>query len=150
MRLNPYCSIKSDRIRKYFQPMKLETINDLLLSFKKKYQKVFQEYRSNFQVFQFMFAQFDLWMEPGRYIVAESGVILTRVGQIKRKVQTKSCINLHAHPLFFQGTFVYVGMNTGMNSLIRPALYQSYHRILNLSRCSDTDVYEFHTFSSSF
>ena len=31
--------------------------------------------------------QLQVWMEPGRYIVAESCVILTRVNQIKRKVR---------------------------------------------------------------
>ena len=28
----------------------------------------------------------------------------------------------------------YVGVGTGMNSLVRPALYGSYHEIVNLSR----------------
>ncbi len=38
---------------------------------------------------------------------------------------------------------MYVGINTGMNSLIRPALYQSFHRITNLTRCDSNDaVYE--------
>lgn len=56
-------------------------------------------------------------MEPGRYPVAEAGVLLARVTQIKNKGR---------------GTFV--GIETGMNSLIRPALYQAYHEIVNLSR----------------
>ncbi len=56
-------------------------------------------------------------MEPGRYLVAEAGVLLARVTQTKRK-----------------GEIRYVGLATGMNSLIRPALYGAYHRIVNLSR----------------
>ena len=58
-----------------------------------------------------------LWIEPGRFLVAESGVLLARVTQVKQK-----------------GTTHYIGVETGMNSLIRPALYGSYHTIVNLSR----------------
>ena len=61
--------------------------------------------------------RFELWMEPGRYIVAPAGVLLARVTQIKGK-----------------GEVQYLGVATGMNSLIRPALYGAYHEIVNLSR----------------
>ena len=63
------------------------------------------------------YPQFQLWMEPGRYLVAEAGVLLARVTQTKRK-----------------GDVHYVGVNAGMNSLIRPALYEAWHEIVNLSR----------------
>jgi diaminopimelate decarboxylase/aspartate kinase len=63
------------------------------------------------------YPQYELWLEPGRYLVARAGVILTRVTQIKGK-----------------GDMRYIGVGTGMNSLIRPALYGSYHEIVNLSR----------------
>jgi diaminopimelate decarboxylase/aspartate kinase len=59
----------------------------------------------------------ELWLEPGRYLAAECGVLLSRVTQLKSK-----------------GQFHYLGINTGMNSLIRPALYGAYHDIVNLSR----------------
>ncbi len=84
-------------------------------------------------------------MEPGRYLVAESGVILARINQIKRKVLCLAADVDVAHPFSgsLQGSEVYVGINTGMNSLIRPALYQSFHRITNLTRCDSNDtVYE--------
>jgi diaminopimelate decarboxylase/aspartate kinase len=58
-----------------------------------------------------------IWLEPGRFIVAQAGVLLTRVTQTKGK-----------------GDVQYVGVNAGMNSLIRPALYGAYHDIVNLSR----------------
>ena len=61
--------------------------------------------------------QYDLWMEPGRYMVAEAGVLLARVTQTKAK-----------------GPVRYVGLDTGMNSLLRPALYGSHHEIVNLTR----------------
>jgi diaminopimelate decarboxylase/aspartate kinase len=66
------------------------------------------------------YPQFDLWLEPGRFLVARAGVLLTRCTQTKGK-----------------GEMRYVGVGTGMNSLIRPALYGSYHEIVNLSRADE-------------
>jgi diaminopimelate decarboxylase/aspartate kinase len=42
-----------------------------------------------------------------------------------------------------KGAVQYVGIATGMNSLIRPALYGSHHEIVNLTRFGEpgTDVY---------
>ncbi len=67
------------------------------------------------------YPQYELWIEPGRYLVAQAGVLLTRVTQVKGKGEMK-----------------YIGVGTGMNSLIRPALYGSYHEILNLSRSGES------------
>jgi diaminopimelate decarboxylase/aspartate kinase len=61
-----------------------------------------------------------LWLEPGRWLVAEAGVLLARVTQLKWK-----------------GDVAYVGVDTGMNSLIRPALYGAHHEIVNLSRLEE-------------
>ncbi len=58
-----------------------------------------------------------LWMEPGRFPVATAGVLLARVTQLKQKGEVR-----------------YVGVDTGMNSLIRPALYGAFHEIVNLTR----------------
>jgi diaminopimelate decarboxylase/aspartate kinase len=66
------------------------------------------------------YPQFALWAEPGRYLVAEAGVLLARVTQLKRKGEVR-----------------YVGCDAGMNSLIRPALYEAWHEIVNLSRLED-------------
>lgn len=60
--------------------------------------------------------QLQFWLEPGRFLVAQAGVILSRVTQIKTKD------DVH-----------FIGIDTGMNSLIRPALYGSYHFVANLS-----------------
>ncbi len=62
----------------------------------------------------------ELWIEPGRYVVAEAGVLLARVTQTKGKEGVR-----------------YVGVATGMNSLIRPALYGAYHEIVNLTRLGE-------------
>jgi diaminopimelate decarboxylase/aspartate kinase len=64
--------------------------------------------------------QYRIWLEPGRFIVAQAGVLLARVTQTKGK-----------------GEMRYVGVSTGMNSLIRPALYGAYHEIVNLTRLDD-------------
>ncbi|MFI4895964.1 MAG: bifunctional aspartate kinase/diaminopimelate decarboxylase [Steroidobacterales bacterium] len=62
----------------------------------------------------------ELWIEPGRYLVAESGVLLARVTQTKSKDEIR-----------------YIGIATGMNSLIRPALYGAWHEIVNLTRLDE-------------
>jgi bifunctional diaminopimelate decarboxylase / aspartate kinase len=59
----------------------------------------------------------EIWIEPGRYVVSEAGVLLARVTQTKGKGEVR-----------------YVGVATGMNSLIRPALYGAWHEIVNLTR----------------
>ena len=61
-----------------------------------------------------------LWIEPGRYLVAESGALIARVTQTKSKDEIR-----------------YVGIATGMNSLIRPALYGAWHEIVNLTRIDE-------------
>jgi diaminopimelate decarboxylase/aspartate kinase len=64
--------------------------------------------------------QYALWMEPGRYVVAEAGVLLTEITQVVDKLGVTR-----------------VGLNAGMNALMRPALYQAKHRIINLTRCHE-------------
>jgi diaminopimelate decarboxylase/aspartate kinase len=66
------------------------------------------------------YPHYQLWMEPGRYLVADAGVLLTRVTQQKGK-----------------GALRYLGVDTGMNSLIRPALYEAWHEIVNLTRLGE-------------
>lgn len=66
------------------------------------------------------YAHLSLWLEPGRFFVAESGVILAKVTQCKEKGKVK-----------------FIGIETGMNSLIRPSLYGAYHEIVNLTRLYD-------------
>ena len=61
--------------------------------------------------------ELELWLEPGRFIVAAAGALVTCVTQTKGK-----------------GDIRYVGVSTGMNTLLRPALYGAYHEIVNLSR----------------
>jgi diaminopimelate decarboxylase len=52
-------------------------------------------------------------IEPGRFLVGNAGVLLTRVCYLKQTGHKKFAI-----------------VDAGMNDLIRPALYQSYHEIV--------------------
>jgi diaminopimelate decarboxylase len=54
-----------------------------------------------------------LLLEPGRFLVAQAGALLTRVLYVKKNAKK---------------TFVVT--DAGMNDLIRPALYQAYHEIV--------------------
>lgn len=54
----------------------------------------------------------ELAVEPGRYLVGDSSVLLARVCHIKTRDK------------------IFVGLDAGMNTLLRPALYGAYHPIL--------------------
>jgi diaminopimelate decarboxylase len=56
-----------------------------------------------------------LLIEPGRFIVAQAGALVTRVLQVKRN-----------------GKKTFVITDAAMNDLIRPSLYQAYHEIVPL------------------
>ncbi|MDH5824048.1 bifunctional aspartate kinase/diaminopimelate decarboxylase [Luteimonas sp. RD2P54] len=62
-----------------------------------------------------------LAIEPGRYLVAEAGVLLMTATQVVEK-----------------GGIRRVGADAGMNALMRPALYEAYHGIHNLSRLEES------------
>jgi len=54
--------------------------------------------------------------EPGRYLVAEAGMLAVKVTDIKRNP-----------------TKTFIGVNSGFNHLIRPAMYGSYHEVVNIT-----------------
>ena len=66
--------------------------------------------------------RFEVWVEPGRFLVADAGVLLARVTQVKRK-----------------GDMRFVGLDAGMNTLVRPALYGAHHDLVNLTRLDAPD-----------
>jgi diaminopimelate decarboxylase/aspartate kinase len=66
--------------------------------------------------------QYQLWMEPGRYLVAEAGVLLARVNAIKQKYGRH-----------------FIGLDAGMHNLLRPALYDAHHPIVNLTHLDEAD-----------
>jgi len=61
-----------------------------------------------------------LGIEPGRYIVADTGVLLTTVNTVKPTPET-----------------TVVGVDAGMTTLLRPAMYDAYHEIQSLAADAD-------------
>ncbi|MFB6106093.1 MAG: diaminopimelate decarboxylase [Halobacteriaceae archaeon] len=62
----------------------------------------------------------DLVVEPGRYVVADAGVLVTEVNTVK--------------PV--DGTVV-AGVDAGMTTLLRPAMYDAYHHVRSLAPDAD-------------
>lgn len=58
----------------------------------------------------------EIRFEPGRYFVAESGVLLVTANTVKSNPERR-----------------FVGVDSGMGHLLRPALYDAYHEVVNLS-----------------
>ena len=60
--------------------------------------------------------KFQLWFEPGKYLVSECGYLVTQLNVIKDN-----------------GAQIFAGVNSGLNHLIRPMMYDAYHHIVNVS-----------------
>ncbi|MBW3545571.1 MAG: diaminopimelate decarboxylase [Bacteroidetes bacterium] len=61
----------------------------------------------------------EVWFEPGKFLVSEAGYLLVRTNVIKTTPAT-----------------VFAGVDSGMNHLIRPMMYEAYHDMFNLSNPS--------------
>lgn len=57
-----------------------------------------------------------VWFEPGKYLVSESGYFIVKANVVKTTTAT-----------------VFAGVNSGFNHLIRPMFYESYHFIKNIT-----------------
>ncbi len=57
-----------------------------------------------------------LWIEPGKFLVSESGLLAARVTVVKETP-----------------ALTFAGVDTGLNHLIRPMMYNAYHEIVNIS-----------------
>jgi len=66
-----------------------------------------------------------LILEPGRYIVGDASILLTGVNTIKKAAKT------------------FVGVDSGLNLLIRPAMYDAYHEVVvaNKADLDGTETY---------
>lgn len=62
---------------------------------------------------------FQVWFEPGKFLVSECGHFVCKVNVIKPS-----------------GNVIFAGLDTGLNHLIRPMFYGSYHVIDNISNNS--------------
>ena len=60
--------------------------------------------------------QLELWLEPGKFLVSEAGYLLVKSTVVK---PTPSV--------------TFVGIDSGLNHLIRPMMYDAYHSVYNLS-----------------
>ncbi|MCB0559340.1 MAG: diaminopimelate decarboxylase [Lewinellaceae bacterium] len=58
-----------------------------------------------------------LMFEPGKFLVSDSGSFLVQVNVVKQTTST-----------------VFAGIDSGLNHLIRPMFYNSFHRITNVSK----------------
>jgi diaminopimelate decarboxylase/aspartate kinase len=74
-------------------------------------------WRDGLEEIKAAYPRYGLVVEPGRYLVAESGALLLTVTQVVEKDGVRR-----------------IGCDGGMNALMRPALYEAYHGIHNLSR----------------
>lgn len=61
----------------------------------------------------------ELFFEPGKFLVSEAGIFLATANVVK---QTPAAL--------------FVGLNSGLNHLIRPMMYDAYHEIVNISNPS--------------
>jgi len=60
--------------------------------------------------------QLELWLEPGKFLVSECGYLIVKVNVVKETP-----------------TITFLGVDSGLNHLIRPMLYDAYHSVYNLS-----------------
>lgn len=61
----------------------------------------------------------ELWTEPGKFLVSESGYLFVKTNVVKTTPSV-----------------TFVGVNSGLNHLIRPMMYDAYHHIVNISNPS--------------
>lgn len=60
--------------------------------------------------------ELEIWFEPGKFLVSECGYLLVTATVVKPTPAT-----------------TFVGVNSGLNHLIRPMMYDAYHEVVNLS-----------------
>ena len=86
-------------------------VYDLGLRLGKSFREFYQSYGR----------KLELWIEPGKFIVSEAGYLLVSANIVK------------ATP-----SVTFVGVNSGLNHLIRPMMYDAYHDIINISNPNGT------------
>lgn len=83
-----------------------------------QYANVIKETFTNYDEITFI-------LEPGRYLTAQAGILVTEIQYIKRNSINKK----------------FVIVDTGMNSLMRPALYDAHHEIIPVELKADSDKF---------
>lgn len=76
-----------------------------------------EKMRSAFSAFSKSYGrELEIWIEPGKYLVSESGYLLVSTNVVKPTPAA-----------------TFVGVNSGLNHLIRPMMYGAYHGMINIS-----------------
>ena len=86
------------------------------------------DFKSYFEVFRTHFQAYpgqQIHFEPGRSIVGQCGNLIAKVLYVKEGLEKK-----------------FVILDAGFTELIRPALYDAYHKIENLTSCDPEEVYD--------
>ncbi|MEZ4805653.1 MAG: diaminopimelate decarboxylase [Bacteroidia bacterium] len=60
--------------------------------------------------------ELELWFEPGKFLVSDSGYFLVKTNAVKQTTST-----------------MFAAVDSGLNHLLRPMLYEAYHKITNIS-----------------
>ena len=89
---------------------KKEDLYTDIFEFGKEFSETFNSYCEN------RGREFELKFEPGKYIVSNAGYFVVKANVIKQTTST-----------------TFVGVDSGMNHLIRPMFYDAYHEIENIS-----------------
>ena len=76
----------------------------------KKVSKAFKEFCVEYG------RELEIWFEPGKFLVSECGYLLVSATVVKPTPAT-----------------TFVGVNSGLNHLIRPMMYDAYHEVVNIS-----------------
>lgn len=90
--------------------------------FAKKLANVFKT-----RVNEYSLGEPELWLEPGRYLVANAGILLTHINTLKTTPFRR-----------------FAGVDAGFNTLIRPTMYGSYHHIMVVNKATQslTETYD--------
>jgi diaminopimelate decarboxylase len=78
------------------------------------------------RVSEYLLGEPELWLEPGRFLVADAGVLLTRVNTLK-----------------FTPFRRFAGIDAGFNTLVRPAMYGAYHHVLVANKLNQPSTEEY-------
>ncbi|MEO7922546.1 MAG: diaminopimelate decarboxylase [Chitinophagaceae bacterium] len=80
-------------------------------------EKLGQKVKEEFETFEKKYNRhFQVWFEPGKFLVSEAGYFITKVNVLKESADIK-----------------FAGVDSGLNHFIRPMFYGAYHEIINIS-----------------
>lgn len=75
-----------------------------------RFKKAFQDFCKSYG------RNLEMWFEPGKFLVSEAGLLLVKTNVVKTTPAT-----------------VFAGVDSGLNHLVRPMMYDAYHEIVNIS-----------------